>query len=333
MKQLFIFLLLFIAISSSGASFASREINNIVLHSIDGQDFNGSILVSRKGQVIFERYIGYADKEKTKKLTANHIFSPGSVGKEFSTIAIMQLVAQGKLSYRDKITDYIEKLPAGGEKITVEHILTHTSGLPKVKWKRNIHTSDVIQQVENSRLSFEPGTDYLYSNINVVLRALIVEKVTGRPFSVYLKESVFDVAGMMHSYQQATEQDVSDLQVYGDYPTFLLGTTIYVTPMDLLKFESALWHGKLIQLDELKRVLTGDRLSGKDNHAYFDFGRFYKNSQGKLMSWEHDGSNPSHHTLKYHDFINDYVVVLMSSDGNKNTLYKIKKDLMSIITD
>jgi CubicO group peptidase (beta-lactamase class C family) len=316
---------------STYASANTNLFNEVVMKSIHDSGFNGSIVIGKQGAVIYQKYIGYSDKKNMDKLTVNHIFSPGSVGKEFTTVTIMQLIEQGRLSYSDKITKYLDWLPEEAEKVTVEHILTHTSGLPKIKWKRNINTADAVEQIKNSQLSFAPGEGYLYSNLNVVLRALIVEKVSGDSYSNYLKNSVFDVADMKSSYQQLTESDVSDFKVHGDYPTYLLGTTIYVTPMDLLKFENALWSGALIQVDELKRVLDGERLSGKANHAYFDFGKFYKDSQGKLVSWEHDGSNPNHHTLKFHDFINDYTIVIMSSDGNKETLYKIRDNLKSLI--
>ena len=138
---------------------------------------------------------------------------------------------------------------------------------------------------------------------------------------------------MKNSFQLSRPSDTSKLVVEGDYPTFIKGVTVYVTPLDLLKFELALVSGKLLPLTSLIDSLTGDALSGKPNRAYFDFGRFQLNQQGELMSWSHDGSNPSHHTLKYTSFNRDLTLILMSSDGNKSTLYSLQNTLIKELSE
>ncbi len=290
--------------------------------------FNGAVLVGRGDQVLLHKSIGYADAAKKITLTAKHLFSPGSVGKEFTTVSIMQLAAKNKLEYQDKITKYIDGLPAWANKITIEQILTHTSGLPDVQWKKWISTADAIQQIRQGTLAFEPGTGYEYTNLNVVVRALIIESITGKSYAKYVADTIFNVAGMTDSFHQTKNDEAYRRGVVsGDYPTNIAGLTIYVTPLDLFKFENALWNGSLISADKLKQVLPGDRLSGKQNRAYFDFGKFFGDDNGNLVSWEHDGSNPDHHTITHHDFVTGTVFVLMSSDGNKSTLYKLLSEL------
>jgi hypothetical protein len=142
---------------------------------------------------------------------------------------------------------------------------------------------------------------------------------------------LFKAAGMTGSFHQTKNDLATKGVVAGDYPTNMAGLTIYVTPIDLFKFENALWNGSLISAEQIKRVLPGDRLSGKKNRAYFDFGKFFVNDNGNLVSWEHDGSNPDHHTVKHHDFVTGTVFVLMSSDGNKSTLYKLLNELKTSI--
>lgn len=298
---------------------------------IKNSNFNGAVIVSKNGSVVWQEYIGFADKEQKIPLTAKHLFSPGSVAKELTTAAIMQLVEQGKLSYQDSVNTYISWLPASAHAISVEHILSHTSGLPKIKWHKGIDTPTVIEQIKNSKVNFEPGTGYLYSNLNVTLRALIVEAITKQPFSVYLKKHIFEPANMNASYPQLTQQDIQPNKVAGDYLTFINGLTVYMSPLDLMKFEVALTSGKLVNMEKVVDALPSDTMSGQKNRAYFDFGSFLLDSEGKLMSWTHDGSNPSHHTLKFHDFKRNYVIVLMSSDGNKSTLYKINEKISKII--
>lgn len=310
-----------------------NQTNNYQEHfnkAIAHKGFNGAVVVSQKGQVVWQEYVGFADQNQSIPLTAKHLFSPGSVAKELSTVAIMQLVEKGKLSYQDPVSKYVNWLPTSAQVISVEHILSHTSGLPKIKWHEGIDTPTVIEQIKNSKVSFEPGTGYLYSNLNVTLRALIVEELTKQPFSVYMTKNIFEPANMNASHPQLTQQDIQPNKVVGDYPTFISGLTVYMSPLDLMKFELALTSGKLINMEKVLNALPGDTMSGQQNRAFFDFGSFLLDSEGKLISWTHDGSNPSHHTLKFHNFKHDYVIVLMSNDGNKSTLYHIADAIMKV---
>lgn len=286
--------------------------------------FNGAMLVAQDGEVIFHNTIGFIDKNKSQKLGPNHLFSSGSIGKEFTTVALMMLAEQGKISYQDKVTQYLTWLPKALNDVTIEHLLTHTSGLPRVKWQKLTLTKHIVDQVNGlTELPFKPGDGYIYSNVNITLRALIVEQITKMGFEKFVAEKIFKPAGMSDSINiVATDQFVKGI-VPGDYPTAVTGLTIYTTASDLYKFEQAIWQGKLVSTDSIKSVLPGDKLSGKKHRAYFDFGSFHLNDKGKLLSWKHDGSNPSHHAIKYHDFEQNIVITVMSSDGNKSTLYHL----------
>lgn len=318
-----------------------ENLADIVGQITDASGFNGAVLIAQKGVLIYQRYIGFADSDAKIPLQAHHQFSPGSVGKEVTTMVLMQLIAQGLIQADDPLSQYLPQLPAWSEAVTLEHILTHTSGLPKIQWHRNIDTPAVIQQIERSELAFTPGEGYLYSNLNVVLRALVAEAVTDKTFSTLVKTKIFDVAGMDNAFQKlaaktqlAAKKAVdsstdSSRLVVGDYPTAIKGVTIYMSPMDLMKFELAMAGGELLPWNTVAAALPGGGLSGQANRARYDFGHYQHDAQGRLQSWEHDGSNPSHHTLKYHNFTADYALVLMSSDGNKSTLYRIRDALVS----
>jgi CubicO group peptidase (beta-lactamase class C family) len=157
---------------------------------------------------------------------------------------------------------------------------------------------------------------------------LVIEALTEMPFSAFMYDNIFEPAKIKDSYQQLTLKDNSTKKVVGDYPTYLNGVTVHVTPIDLMKFENALTSNLLIPFADVQTKLDGDELSGQNNRALYDFGSFSKDSMGTLLRWKHDGSNPSHHTLKFHDFENDLVIIIMSSDGNKSTLYQIKEKIV-----
>ncbi|GEA11986.1 serine hydrolase domain-containing protein [Alteromonas sp. KUL49] len=164
------------------------------------QGFNGSIAVMvNRGPVA--NFSGGSTQD-SQPITPTHRFSSGSVGKEFTTVAILKLVEEQKLSLDDSILKYLDWLPQWAEDINVEHVLNHTSGLPKIRWYENIQTEEVIDQMTQiPELAFAPGSGYLYGNINVVVRALIVERVTGKTFTKYLEETFFKPLGMTNTVQ------------------------------------------------------------------------------------------------------------------------------------
>ena len=99
----------------------------------------------------------------------------------------------------------------------------------------------------------------------------------------------------------------------------------------MYKWEKTLWGNKLIDREQLKKVIIAPGLSGNPHRAYFDFGTFTVNNKQRLTQLSHNGSNPSHHAIKYNDFDNDIIIILMSSDGRKATLYELKAAISKVL--
>lgn len=333
MKRIYVFWLVLLTITpiTIEANTLESELNDKVVNIIEQfqtqHGFNGSIAIKLKANPIFTYSVGY--QKQNTKLNAEHLFSSGSVGKEFTTVALLKLIDESRLTLDDLIGKYIPTLPPWGQQIKVKHLLSHTTGLPKISWKNNITTQDVMDQVMSLQvLEFPPGTDYLYGNINVMLRAKIVENITGQEFDKYLKDHFLDPLGMTNTIQSVTINQ-SKQQVAGDYPTAINGVTIYTTASDLLLWEMALLDGKALNGKSVLRYISKHKLSGKPNHIEYDFGQFYMENE-KISAIKHDGSNPSHHVLKYTNLTSQLSLVVMSSDGNKNLLYLIKDDIEAL---
>lgn len=131
--------------------------------------FNGNVLVIEKGKTIYEASLGYADASKKTKLNTDYVFNIGSISKEFNAVGIMMLKEQGKLSLDDKVSKYINGLPAWADKISIKNLLQYTSGLPDIKWLVVKNDTDIFNGMkEISALMFEPGTNYAYNNRVVV---------------------------------------------------------------------------------------------------------------------------------------------------------------------
>jgi CubicO group peptidase (beta-lactamase class C family) len=131
----FLLLLSFSAQLFASSGWNEKDLSEIYKY-VNESGFNGAILVSHQEKLIVEEYLGYADSEKTTELTRQHLFSPGSVGKEFTTVGIMMLEDQGLLSYEDKVSKFLTELPEWAKNVTIHQILNHTSGFPKIKWKK-----------------------------------------------------------------------------------------------------------------------------------------------------------------------------------------------------
>lgn len=331
-RYLTILFILFLNSNSNHANHLNSNLQsqiNLLINQLHSEyGFNGAIALQLNNQTRFVSAIGVQQPGVT--LTTEHLFSTGSVGKEFTTVAILRLAEDKKLRLDDKISTFIPSLPIWGQRITINHLLTHTSGLPKIKWQQNITTEEVMAQVMAlDTLNFAPGTQYLYGNINVMLRAKVVEAVTGDTFANYLKVHFFEPFNMTNTLQTTNLAKIKR-KVKGDYPTAINGVTIYSTAADLLNWELALFDGRALNGRLIFQYLTQHPLSGKTNHVEYDFGQFFVRKQ-KVGAVMHDGSNPSHHVLKYTDLNQDVSFVVMSSDGNKQTLYLFRDKILDLV--
>ncbi|MGB5941859.1 MAG: serine hydrolase domain-containing protein [Leeuwenhoekiella sp.] len=171
--------------------------------------FNGNVLIAENGNIIFNKSYGIANKEKELDLNEGTIFELASVSKQFTAMAIVQLVKEGKLNYDDTISKFIPELSFYNT-ITIENLLYHTSGLPDYfnladeYWdKSKIATNQDILNLfaqQEPELYFETSTDYEYSNTGYMILASIIEKVSGLAYGDYLKKSIFKPAKMENTF-------------------------------------------------------------------------------------------------------------------------------------
>ena len=190
------------------ASDAEAFLEGVVPLQLAREDIAGAtIVIVKDGKVLFEKGYGYADVKAKKPVSAEEtMFRPGSVSKLFTWTAVMQLVELGKLDLDRDVNEYIDyKIPdAFGKPITLKNILTHTPGFEEqVKDLISFKTEspDLGQYLKThipSRI-YPPGTVPAYSNYGAALAGYIVERVSGEPFSQYVKEHIFKPLGMNHS--------------------------------------------------------------------------------------------------------------------------------------
>jgi CubicO group peptidase (beta-lactamase class C family) len=166
-----------------------------------------AVAVERNGEVIYNRAFGLANLEYEVPNSTETIFEAGSVSKQFTAAAILLLAKEGQLSLEDDIRKYVPELPDYDRTITLNHLLTHTSGLKDwgavyglTGWPRNtrVYTQELGFDIvfRQQSLNFRPGTQYSYSNSNYVMLVLITERVSGMSFAEFCNERLFKPLGL-----------------------------------------------------------------------------------------------------------------------------------------
>ena len=164
-----------------------------------------AIAVVRGRDTVVMKGYGKADVELGVPATATTVFRIGSVTKQFTSAGIMRLAEQGKLSLDDDVTKYVPNAPVQGRKVTIRHLLNHTSGIPSYTdvgprfagiMRQAISRDSLIGLVRRDSLMFEPGTGFYYNNTGYYLLGMVIEKVTGRPYGEWLKEDMFTPLGL-----------------------------------------------------------------------------------------------------------------------------------------
>lgn len=186
--------------------FAGHELNAAEIGDIDSyfkeysdeNSFNGSMTISKKNatgyDILYNSGIG---GDENIKFDSNTIYDIGSVSKLFTTVAILQLRDEGKLSLDDSISLYLENVPEDKVDITIEQLLTHTSGLfVEENENKDVSKEEEINRILTSQLEFSPGTNYYYSNCGFTLLAAIIEAVSEENFETYIIDNIINPFGL-----------------------------------------------------------------------------------------------------------------------------------------
>jgi CubicO group peptidase (beta-lactamase class C family) len=277
-----------------------------------------AVLVADDGRVAFERTIGVADLRTTRAIDSATNFRLASVSKQFTAAAAMLLVRDGKLGYEDRLTDIFPGFPGYGQTITVRHLLNHTSGLPD--YEDLMPPADAAAPLEEVQIKddgvldllrtqtsgeFAPGTRWAYSNSGYVVLGLIVAKVSGRPFSEFLKDRIFAPLKMTATAAHEAGRDDVPNRAYGhtkkdglwretdQSPTSAtLGDGgVYSSLADLLKWDEALRGHALLSEAEMRPALTpapvtqGLRNDADGSPVSYGFGWYLNPWRGRARMW------------------------------------------------
>jgi CubicO group peptidase (beta-lactamase class C family) len=255
-------------------------------------DFSGSALVARDGRILFQKSYGMANHEWGIPNSEKTKFHVASVTKTFTAAAILQLERAGKLKLDDPLSKYIPDF-LNGDRITIEQMLTHTSGLPDFyslpeyplrKYQR-VTLPDLVAWVKTKPLDFFPGSKSSYSNTGYAFLAFIIEQVSGKPYEQFLAEEILKLAGMKETgafrddviipnratgYQPSFEgHGLRNAPAYDK--TILTGSgSLYSTTADLYEWCRVVEGNKFFNVHEASRAYGWGARETKTKHKYIE---------------------------------------------------------------
>ncbi len=307
-----------------------EELNDKLLEMAYANQFSGTMLIAKDGKPIFKNAYGLASKRFDVPNNIETKFNLGSVNKIFTEVAMTQLIQQGKVSIDDPIGKYLKMFPKDvGEKVTIRHLLDMTSGWGDY-WDNEYYlahkdrlnsVSDYLEFIRNMPLSAEPGTKFQHSNTGYEVAGAIIEAVSGMDYYDYIRNNIYEPAGMSNSDSYFRDSPISNLaegytnmnpndSVQKDYTwenTYILaprGTPAgggYSTVDDLLKFDIALRSGVLLNEKFTRYLLSRFR---KTPEATVDLPKnIYRIA----------GGAPGVNAFLGMDFQDNYTVIILSN--------------------
>ena len=280
----------------------SNQIEQYVRPFVETSNFSGVILVSRKGEVLFYKAYGMANQGSKTPNNTETIFQLASVSKPFTAAAILILEQKGLLTTDDLVSKYIPDYPSG-DKITLHHLLSHTSGIPDINdlpeydnASRAPQTPETLVALyKNKPLEFKPGERYQYSNSNYSLLAFIIEKISGKSFSDFLEENIFKPLGMNKTINHIDMSVIVDNMAEGYAPDRNFGLkkarytdwssktgsgSIASTAGDLEKWNEALFGTSILSEKSKSKMFTEYAESGYGWYLDEVYGKKYEFMNG-----------------------------------------------------
>jgi CubicO group peptidase (beta-lactamase class C family) len=308
-------------------------------------EFTGTVLVSQKGKIIYEKAFGMADREWNVLNTIQSKFQIGSITKQFTAACILQLVNEGKMSLDDKLSKYFPDFPKA-DSVTIHMLLTHTSGLKNYTeleefWKimtLPIQKDSMVSIIKRQPFDFSPGTSWHYSNSGYFLLGYIIEKVSALSYSEYLLKNVIQKAGLKNTsvnrwdtilanrakgYQKTPNGWINAFYISMEAP-YSAGAIISNVE-DLYQWNNALFSNKIIPPALFNKMITPYK-----EHYGFGLGIDSFHNHPRIG---HGGGIPGFLSYLARFPSDDIVVAGLSNNGNSspegivNTLAAILFDL------
>lgn len=336
MKYIFILVGLIITQLLLGQEKQFATIDSIFSKAYPTNSPGAAVLIAKGDKILYRKAFGMSNLELRVKMKPENVFQLASITKQFTSIATLMLMEQGKISLKDPLSKYIVDFPRGNE-ITIHHLLNHSSGiknytnLPEFREKTRLDLTpeDIINSFKNLPLDFNPGEKYSYSNSGYCLLGYIIEKISGMSYDDFIQKNIFNQLGMKNSsYANAYKiipNKANGYQLYdGNFetPDFMSSTIPYAagslmsTVDDMFLWNKAISKNLLIS-EKTKQLAFANHtlLNGKpSNYGY----GWAINELAGFTTLEHPGGINGYSTSGiYMPEKNIYAIVLTNLDNGK----------------
>ncbi len=337
----------------------SKRIGKISEESAAGDNFSGSVLLARNGKVIYKNSFGFADRKVKRKFLPETPSSIASIGKVLTAVLILKLAETGKLSLTDPISKF---LPAANlvnaDKITIKHLLTHTSGFgnymehqnyPKLQ-KSDFTFDDLIKLIADQQPVFNtPGEKFEYSNSGYIVLGKIIEIVTRKKYAEILKKEILKPLKMKNTHFEINLKNFQntarghrkskktgewETDVSNRLPVFSSDGGIFTTAEDLFRFHRALFGGKIIKpetFNEMKKRQVETVIPELGKRAY-GYGLMINDYENGVYSIGHNGGTFSFDARYKHFYKgqNEYTLIIISNYGDsiRPILKQVEKEIL-----
>jgi CubicO group peptidase (beta-lactamase class C family) len=299
----------------------SGDVHAVLQAAHDSGEFNGVALVAERGRILHVAAYGTVGAAPHEPLSVGHRFNIGSIAKEFSAVAVMQLRERRLLSLEDPISRFLPDLPPWAAKVTVRHLLDYTSGVPDMSWRTIKSDADAYADIRRfPATQFDAGKQYAYTYNNVMLRQFIVERITGLSFNAYVRRRIFKPCGMKRALLNALPGTPQLARAFNaerkEDPTDMPVTGIgYLTARDVLDWTQCL-HGARVITRESMRVLgrSFEPRNGGLGDTVWDGERLIRHS--------HDGQSRNFEALMRSDLESGRTFILLGN-SKRQKLHRI----------
>ncbi|PHN05292.1 serine hydrolase domain-containing protein [Flavilitoribacter nigricans] len=321
---------LLVIIGLAGAACGTRKklndsVRETVLQPSERGSFNGSILVARGSRILVQQHYGFVDLQRSAPISEHSRFNIGSAAKEVAGFAVLHLIREGKIRYSDPVSRFLPDLPAWADRVSVQDLIFYRSGLPNLNFYTSTSDANTLRDLRQiEHLLFEPGSDYLYSNLNNFLQAQIVASVTGVDYQRWVEKHFFeplrmdgalfagnppgDIPNLTKAYSARYGDDILDNPQYKHFD--LCYAPIYMTPADLFK-----WISYVQEVYEKGGAGIAEFFRETSLDGQGALGVIRPDEDGSLLH-EHGGYAYSFGTLIHRQYRDGLTVITMTnSDG------------------
>jgi len=299
----------FISCKPSGMSMKQKSIDDIMSAYQSSDKPGASVLVFKDDKIVFKKGYGVSNVSTKEAINSNTNFRLASVSKQFTAMSILLLVQKGRLKLEDPLTKYFPSFPVYGKDIKISHLLTHTSGLMDYEdlipptQAVQLHDTNCLQLMYKANgLYFTPGAQYKYSNTGYAILALVVEKISGQDYGVFLKENIFKPLKMKYSVAFEEGKSTIPNRAFGysmdngswvetdqSLTSAVLGDGgIYTNTIEMTQWIKALWDYKLLGSEMQIQSWTRKKLN---NGAPIEYGYGWHVEDYKNITHPHHGGS------------------------------------------